>query len=94
MSTQRLGAKGDASGFAIAIDSNDNVIIAGQVSGTLTTDGYGGGYDTFVTKYDSTGQELFTRQASPYSNDAGLALTIDSSDNIFIAGLTYSAMTT
>lgn len=92
VSTQRLGAKGDASGFAIAIDSNDNVIIAGQVSGTLTTDGYGGGYDTFVTKYDSTGQELFTRQASPYSNDAGLALTIDASDNIFIAGLTYSAI--
>lgn len=92
ISTQRLGAKGDASGFAIAIDSNDNVIIAGQVSGTLTTDGYGGGYDTFVTKYDSTGQELFTRQASPYSNDAGLALTIDSSDNIFIAGLTYGAI--
>lgn len=90
--TQRLGATGDASGFAIAIDSNDNVIIAGQVSGTLTTDGYGGSYDTFVTKYDSTGQELFTRQAAPYANDAGLSLTIDSSDNIFVAGLTYGAI--
>ncbi|MCH8181684.1 MAG: SBBP repeat-containing protein [Proteobacteria bacterium] len=90
--TQRLGAKGDASGFAIAIDSDDNVIIAGQVSGILTTDGYGGGYDTFVTQYDKKGQELWTRQAATSANDAGLTLTIDSSNNIFVAGLAYGAI--
>lgn len=92
VSTQRLGATGNATGFAIAIDSSDNVIIAGQVSGTLTETGYGGNYDTFVTKYDSTGQELFTRQAAPYANDAGLAITVDSAGNIFVAGLAYSAI--
>ncbi len=90
--TQRLGATENASGFAVAVDGNDNVIVAGQVSGTLTTDGYGGNYDTFVTKYSSDGQELFTRQAAPFANDAALAITIDSSDNIFLAGLAYGAI--
>ena len=85
-----LGASGDANGFAVAVDVNDNVIIAGTVQGSLTETAYGGNYDSFVTKFDSTGAEQWTRQAAPYANDSALALTTDASGNVFVAGQTSS----
>lgn len=92
--TVRLGATEVAAGFAVAIDSSDNVIVVGSTSSPLTDSSYGGTIDTFVTKFDSDGNEIFTRQAAPYSADSGLGVTIDSSDNIFISGVTNSAITT
>ena len=90
--TRLLGSSADASGFAVAVDSSDNVIITGQVFASLTDTAFGGGYDAFVTKYDSEGQELFTRQVSPFASDGALSLTVDSSDNIILAGFTNGAI--
>ena len=88
--TRRLGATEDGAGFAVAVDSNDDVIVTGQVRGALTANAFGGNLDTFVTKFDSGGQELWTRQAGPYLDDLGLSLTVNSSNEIFVAGLTRS----
>lgn len=88
--TRRLGATEDGAGFAVAVDSSDNVIVTGQVRGALTANAFGGNLDTFVTKFDSTGQELWTRQAGPYLDDVGLSLTVNNSNEIFVAGLTRS----
>jgi hypothetical protein len=90
--TIRLGATDSAGGFAVAVDSGDNVIVTGQTLSPLTDTAYGGGFDTFVTKFDSTGDELFTRQAAPFAADKGLAITVDSSDNIFVSGVTSGAL--
>ena len=90
--TLRLGATDSAGGFAVAVDSADNVIVTGHTLSRLTETAYGGGFDTFVTKFDSTGTELFTRQAAPFAADSGLAITVDSSDNIFISGVTSGAI--
>jgi trimeric autotransporter adhesin len=88
--TRRLGATEDGAGFAVAVDGNDNVIIAGQARGTLTSTAVGGNLDTFVTQFDSDGQELWTRQAGPFLDDVGLSVTVNSSNEIFVAGLTRS----
>jgi len=88
-----LGSQADAKGFAVATDSNSNVIVSGQVSGKLTGAAIGGGAgDTFVTKFDNDGQEQWTRQVAPLSTDAAFSLTVDASDNIFIAGMTDAAI--
>ena len=90
--TRLLGSAADASGFAVALDSSDNVVVAGQVAGPLTDIAFGGGYDAFVTKFDSKGQETFTRQVSPFASDGALSLAVDSSDNIILAGFTNGAI--
>ena len=87
-----MGSTNDAAGFAVAVDGSDNVVIAGQTSDVLTETAYGGNYDSFVTKYDEDGRELWTRQAQPFAADGGLALDIDSSDNIFLAGYARAAI--
>jgi hypothetical protein len=87
-----LGATDQASGFAVAVDADDNVVIAGQTLGQLSETAYGGNYDSFVTKFNSSGIEQWTRQAAPYANDGALALTTDTSGNVFIAGYTQGAI--
>ncbi|HZD26349.1 MAG TPA: SBBP repeat-containing protein, partial [Alphaproteobacteria bacterium] len=42
--------------------------------------------------FDSEGQELWTRQSSPYADDGALAVTTDASGNVFVAGYAGSAM--
>lgn len=85
--TRLLGSTtGTARAFDVAIDSKDNVIIAGTVIGELSIDSFGGGVDGFVVKFDKFGQELFVRQQSPPGPDATVAIAIDADDNIFVGG--------
>ncbi len=87
-----LGAGETAAGAAIAIDGDDNVVIAGEVQGLLTGTAVGGGKDSFVTKFDGDGRELWTRQTGPVADDGALALATNAAGDIFLAGTTHSAL--
>lgn len=91
--TRLLGASDRSEGFAVAVDSSDNVVVTGQVKGDLTKTTVGGGYDTFVTKYNSAGEEQFTRQTSPLVDDGGQSVMVAADGSIFIAGYTKGPLT-
>lgn len=87
--TRMLGAASDASAYSIAIDASDNVFIAGQTFAPLTdmAPTYNTGIsDSYVTKFDSSGQELWTRQTAPYSPDGAASVTVDTTGNVYVAG--------
>ena len=90
--TRMLGATGDADGMAITVDANDNVLIAGRTEAKLDPSAFGGLTDSFVTKFSSTGQELWTRQAGAVLGDAAMAITTDASGNIFVGGRTQGVI--
>jgi hypothetical protein len=90
--TRLLGASDTAEGFAVEVDSSDNVVVTGKVRGDVAPVAIGGGYDTFVTKYNEAGEEQFTRQISPLSDDGGADVAIAADGSIFIVGHTRSAM--
>lgn len=81
-----LGSSSDSNAYSVATDSQGNVVVAGQTNDNLTTTSVIDSTDSFVTKYSSTGQELFTRQVQASAPDAALGVTIDSSDNIYVGG--------
>lgn len=87
-----LGASQSASGYAVAVDANGNVAIAGKVSEKLSSTAVGGGEDSFVAKYDAAGREVFMRQISPVSDDTANALAFASDGSLLVAGQTKSAM--
>lgn len=92
-----LGSSDDASGFAIAIDSADNVIIAGQTNTSLVSTDVISGQDTFVAKFSARGDQLFTYQLDGAAATSGLSLTVDVNDDIIVGGQTFgniSATTT
>jgi len=89
--TKQLGvASSTTVGTAVATDTNGNVYIAGYTTGGL--DGntmMGSTHDFFVTKYDSSGVKQFTRQlGAAGTKTVGIALAIDPSGNVYIAGYT------
>jgi hypothetical protein len=87
-----LGSSERASGFAIATDANGNVAIAGKVSDRLTKTAIGGGDDSFVTKYDSEGREVFTRQVAPVTDDQANALAFGADGSLYVAGQTKGSV--
>ncbi len=87
-----LGADEVADGFSVAIDASDNVVVAGRVKGDLDQQAIGGGYDTFVTKFNSAGEEQFTRQIAPGADDGATGVAIAADGSIFVVGETKSAL--
>ncbi|MEM9749895.1 MAG: hypothetical protein AAF869_02990, partial [Pseudomonadota bacterium] len=86
--TRRLGAASEASAAAIAVDADDNVVIAGSVRGDLSEGSIGGGEDSFVAKFSSAGTELWTYQRAPTADDSALGLSIGDSGQIYVTGRT------
>ena len=74
---------------AIAIDSSDNVYVTGLSTGLATF----GDYATI--KYDSNGNQLWVERHNSSSNggDSASAIAIDSSDNVYVTGLSTGLAT-
>jgi Zn/Cd-binding protein ZinT len=88
--TKMLGAASKkAAPFAMALDSSSNIYICGYTTAGLDGNTLTGTQDFFLTKYDSSGSRLWTRQmgaASAPTNCNGIA--IDSGNNILLSGYT------
>jgi hypothetical protein len=72
----------------IATDSAGNVYLTGKTDGNIESTN-AGSWDAWVAKYDSSGNQLWTKQfgTSYYESSEGIA--IDSSGNIYFTGKTY-----
>ncbi|GAG83365.1 unnamed protein product, partial [marine sediment metagenome] len=78
------GSLGD-SGNAITVDSLDNIYIVGGTSSF--GDIYG---DIVIVKYDGSGVIQWYRTWGGALDDYGMGIAIDSLDNIYLGGYTYS----
>ncbi|MCP4133234.1 MAG: hypothetical protein GY754_19860 [bacterium] len=87
--TRQTGSSNNDIPCAIAIDSNDNIYITGYTDGDMA--GSSGGYDSFLVKYDPSGELQWTRQDGTSYSDYPKAITIDSINNIYICGYTTGA---
>jgi len=84
--TKLLGTAVNESAKGIAIDSSNNVYIAGWTTGNLDGQINSGSSDAFIIKYDSTGNKLWTKLFGSASSDFCQGIAIDSSGYIYIAG--------
>jgi trimeric autotransporter adhesin len=81
-----LAAGGETEGFALTVDADDNLIIAGRTDGRWTSGDAFEGTDAFVAKYNAAGAELFRKQFDTLGTDTIRAVSVDATGAIFVAG--------
>jgi hypothetical protein len=84
---RQLGTPRTETATAVAIDGQGHVYVTG-----MTTGNFGGQNpapnlnDPFLSKYDSEGSALWTRQLETTLRDTGFGVSADALGNVFIAG--------
>jgi hypothetical protein len=84
--TKALGSVKDDSGAAVAVDGNGNIFVGGTVNGAIAGQTAGLYGDAFVTKYDPSGNLLWTRQFATTTTESMTALAVDVAGNVYVAG--------
>jgi hypothetical protein len=85
--TKLLGSTGTASGYSLAVDPTGGVVIAGATTSDLTTTAIAdGNNDSFVTKYDADGNQIWTTQLQTLANNQANSVSVDASGNVYIGG--------
>ncbi len=76
--------------YGLAVDNGD-VYAAGYTLGTLPGQTSSSGYDPFVQKLDSDGNEVWTRQFGTPASDGNRGIAVDAS-GAYVCGSTYGAL--
>ncbi len=78
---------------AVGTDASGNVYATGSTTGGLDGNTLTGIYDFFVTKYNSSGVKLYTKQQGVASSTTvGTAVATDTNGNVYIAGYTTGGL--
>ncbi|MDP6284457.1 MAG: SBBP repeat-containing protein, partial [Acidimicrobiales bacterium] len=85
-----FGGTSSDHGYGVAVDSSGNVYVTGNFAGTVNF-GAGdvtsaGGYDAFVTKFDSSGAHQWTTTLGGTGADSGWSVAVDGSSNVHVTG--------
>jgi uncharacterized delta-60 repeat protein len=93
--TRQMGSPDSDTVSGVAVDSEGNIYVAGFTGGTLPgspTTHRGGGFDLFLVKYNSTGDNVWTRQMGSPNSDTVSGVAADSEGNIYVAGYTLGTL--
>jgi hypothetical protein len=87
---KQFGSDKDGVAFNPVTDQHGNVFIAGNTKGAIGGQYYGK-TDGFVTKFDSTGNTIWTKQFGTAEEDIISWLTLDQVGNVYVTGCTTGA---
>ncbi len=93
--SRALGAASKASGYAIAVDADGRVAVAGSVVGALVPGEAGASAttaDSFVTVFDADGREQWTQRRGARAEDEATAVSFGADGRVYVAGRARSAM--
>jgi len=77
---------------SIVLDSNNNIYVTGITDGTFSGNTNAGSSDSYLIKYDASGARVYSKQFGSNAVDAGRALGISSSNELYLVGFTDGVM--
>ncbi|MEI9943355.1 MAG: SBBP repeat-containing protein [Chitinophagaceae bacterium] len=96
---KQMGGVSDEYGFSVTVDAAGNVYTTGKFSGTVDFDPNAGvvdltaegSSDIFITKFNSAGNLLWTKQmgGGSFFNDQGNSIVVDAAGNVYTAGFFF-----
>jgi uncharacterized delta-60 repeat protein len=90
--TKQEGSSGDDYAYGVAVDSSDNIYVTGYTDKKLHGNNNSGRFDMFLVKYNSSGARQWTKQLGTSNNEYASAIATDSSDNIYVTGMTWGGL--
>ena len=90
--TKLLGASGFDVANALTTDSMGNLYVAGSTTGGLKGENNNRLFDAFIVKYNTAGVLQWTKLLGTNGDDLASDLTTDSSDNLYVAGVTGGSL--
>lgn len=96
--SKRFGDIADQVVMRLAVDSMDNIIVAGFFGGTVNFGGTNlqsaGGTDIFVAKFDPNGVHLWSKRAGDAGEQAARGIAVDTQGNVIIVGTNSTHLAT
>ena len=89
---RQFGSSGDDEGFALEVDSNDNIFITGFTDGEFANGSMNGGVDAWLAKFTTDGDERWRQQFGSHGNDQAYDLAVTSDGIIFVTGITDGSL--
>ena len=90
--TRQFGTGGRDTAKDVATDGGGSVYIVGETDGVFSGQDNSGGGDAFVRKYDSDGNELWTRQFGTSGVDEANDVALGASGDVYVVGETDDAL--
>jgi len=90
--TKQEGSSGDDFAYGVAVDSSDNIYVTGYTDKKFHGNNNSGRFDIFLVKYNSSGARQWTKQLGTSNNEYASAVATDSSDNIYVTGMTWGGL--
>lgn len=96
--TRMVGSSQADSPTSVVSDNSSNAYVTGSVSGqgstlvSFLTSTTLGGFDSFLLKYDPSGDMLWHQMIASASDDKAGAIDLDDSGNVYIAGYTNGSL--
>jgi hypothetical protein len=90
---QQLGSSGADAAYAVTVDGNGNVYVAGVAGGAMVSSlAYQGNSDAFVAQYDSSGNQLWLQEFGTSSADVAYSVATDSRGIVYVSGTTFGSL--
>jgi len=89
--SRQLGTSSEDRSLSVAVDGSGSLYMSGYTKGSLSGTNVGG-YDAFLTKYDASGNFLWSRQIGTADDDRSYSVAVDASGNAYISGYTYGSL--
>jgi hypothetical protein len=89
--TKQFGGLGPVADRASFVVINGNIYVVGYTGGMLPGQTSAGGIDAFIRKYDSSGNELWTRQFGTIGTDSANSVAVDTGGSVYVVGYVYGA---
>ena len=90
--THQLGQYGFDGAMDVATNAAGNIFITGHTDGSLGGQTNAGSTDAFLSKFDTSGNVLWTRQLGTSAVEASYGIATDAVGNIFITGCTTGSL--
>ncbi|MDR3526168.1 MAG: SBBP repeat-containing protein [Rhizomicrobium sp.] len=93
-STTSAMAPGTSTANATVVDSSGNVYMLGDTSGNVGSQINQGAQDTYLTKYDSAGKQLWSKLVGSAGTADGASMALNPQGGVVVVGSTTANLTT